>query len=104
MNKGGGMPQLRFNGDWDGDGRRDILRLDSDGWLSAAKGIEVKALLKKSPVDFDKTDIFKFNVNDKKDEGKIDAPDGMDIWEMNGDGKADLTLRWGDRVRVMISR
>ena len=104
MNKGGGMPQLRFNGDWDGDGRKDILRLDSDGWLSAARGMEVKALLKKSPVDFDKTDIFKFNVNIKKDDGKVDAPDGMDVWEFNGDGKADLTLRWGDRVRVMISR
>ena len=104
MNKGGGMPQLRFNGDWDGDGRKDILRLDSEGWLSAAKGIEVKALLKKAPVDFDKTDIFKINVNDKADEGKVDAPDGMDVWEFNGDGKADLMLRWGDRVRVMISR
>ncbi len=104
MNKGGGMPQLRFNGDWDGDGRKDILRLDSDGWLSAAKGITVKALLKQAPVEFDKTDIFKFNVNEVQENGKVNAPDGMDVWEVNGDGKADLTLRWGDRVRVMISR
>lgn len=104
MNKGGGMPQLRFNGDWDGDGRKDILRLDSDGWLSAARGIAVKALLKQAPVEFDKTDLFKFNVNERKDDGSTNAPDGLDVWEMNGDGKADLTLRWSDRVRVMISR
>ncbi|MCE9581317.1 MAG: hypothetical protein K8T20_02250 [Planctomycetes bacterium] len=104
MNKGGGMPQLRFNGDFDGDGRKDILRLDSDGWLSAAKGITVNTILKKAPVDFDKTDLFKFNIDDKGSDGKVNAPDGIDVWEVNGDGKADLVFRWSDRVKVLISR
>ena len=104
MNAGGGMPQLKFGSDFDGDGRRDIMRLDSDGWLSSARGITVKTLLKDNPVDYEKTDIFKLNVNDKDEDGKVDAPKGLDIYDLNGDGKADVMLRWGDRVRILVTR
>ena len=104
MNQGGGMPQLRFNGDFDGDGRKDVLRLDSDGWLSSAKGISVKALMKNKPVEFEKTDLFKFQINEKDNEGKPDPPRGVDVWDFNGDGKADLMFRWSDRLRILVSR
>jgi hypothetical protein len=104
LGKGGGMPQLKFNGDWDGDGRKDVLRLDSDGWLSAAKGISVKTLLKNAPVEFEKTDIFRINIDDRDEKGETDAPDGVEVWELNGDGKADVVLRWSARVKVLVTR
>ncbi|NUN47814.1 MAG: hypothetical protein HUU15_03170 [Candidatus Brocadiae bacterium] len=101
---GGGMPQLWFNGDWDGDGRKDILRLRSDGMLSAARGISVNTLLRKAPVDYEKTDLFRIGINDTDEKGEADPPAGVDIWEINGDGKADLVLRWSGRVRVLLTR
>jgi hypothetical protein len=104
ISAGGGTPRLVFRGDFDGDGRKDVLRLDSEGWLSAARGIASKTLLKDRPVDFDRTDLFKVQINDVDEAGKPDAPRDVAVWELNGDGKSDLVLRWSSRVKIMLSR
>lgn len=72
--------------------------------LSAARGISVNTLLRKAPVDYEKTDLFRIGINDTDEKGEADPPAGVDIWEINGDGKADLVLRWSGRVRVLLTR
>lgn len=91
-----GVPLVRFDGDFDGDGKRDMLvieeGLDNQSRLKVQRGQEAVGLLGKE-----------FSV-DEYILRSIEPPRGIDLVDLNGDGKADYVLRYNGRIEVNTSR
>lgn len=96
LEKGGrGLPHIYFSGDFDGDKRNDMVTMSGEGQLGIYRGREVKGLLHSSNIGFEKDEWFLKT---------LETPKAIEIRDFNRDGRSDLMLKYGSRVRIFLSR
>jgi hypothetical protein len=96
VEKGKGAPLARFDGDFDGDGRKDMLLArevgDDQCQLVVRRGKEAVGILGD---DFEKNEYILRT---------IEPPRGIILAELNADGRTDYILQYTDRVEVNTSK
>jgi hypothetical protein len=96
LEKGGrNLPLVSFSGDFDGDGRNDMLTTSGDGVLSIYRGKRAVGMVHRSEIGFEKGEYLRL---------KLEAPKWIDILDMNKDGKSDILLQYGSRAAVLLSK
>lgn len=96
LEKGGrNLPLVLFSGDFDADGRNDMLTMRGDGVLSVHRGKRVVGMVHRSEIGFEKDEYLRL---------ELDAPRWIDVLDMNKDGKSDLLLHYGSRAIVLLSK
>lgn len=96
VEKGKGTPLARFDGDFDGDGRKDMLLArevgDDQCELLVRRGQKAVGILGQP---FEKNEYIK---------RRIEPPRGIVLAELNGDGRTDYILQYTSRIEVNTSK
>ncbi|MBI3271926.1 MAG: VCBS repeat-containing protein [Planctomycetes bacterium] len=96
IEKGGrGLPHIYFSGDFDGDKRNDMVTLSGEGRLAVYRGREGVGLFHSSGLAYEKDEWFL---------AFPETPKGVEIRDFDKNGRADLLLKYGSRIRVLLSR
>ncbi len=88
-------PLAYFQGDFDGDGRRDLMVVNDRGGISVFRGIEKRFLFFKNGFGFDDEPHLTFD---------IEASNRFNLGDFNRDGRSDVVFWREDRVTLVLSR
>jgi VCBS repeat protein len=85
-------PLAYFQGDFDGDGRRDLMAVNEKGGISIYRGVVKKTLFWSSGFGFDDEPMATFDVP---------ASNRFNLGDFNRDGRSDVVF-WKDDVLTLI--
>ncbi len=96
VEKGRGAPLARFDGDFDGDGRKDMLLArevgDDQCQLLVRRGQKAVGILGE---EFEKNEYVLRT---------IEPPRGIVLADLNGDGRTDYILQYTNRIEINTSK
>lgn len=93
---GGEVPRTYFDGDFDQDGMLDMVTVSGQGRLAVYPGRKSFGLFSSGGFTFKKDELLLVPLKDN--------PRGLEVLDLNGDGKSDMLLRFTSRVEAMMSR
>ena len=95
VEKGGGIPHVHFEGDFDGDGKNDLMMIAGDSKLTVL------------PRRTEEERWWKTGVDYKKDEylfADVKPPKWVEIQDLNKDGRADLLVGYASDLHIYLSK
>ncbi len=90
------IPRIYFDGDFDGDGMLDMVTVSGQGRLGIYPGRKSFGIMHSGGFAYKKDELLLVNLKD--------APRGIDVRDLNGDGRSDFVLRHTSRLEVFLSR
>jgi hypothetical protein len=88
-------PLAYFQGDFDGDGRRDLMAVNEKGGISIYRGIAKKTLFWSSGFGFEEEPAVSFDLR---------ASNRFNLGDFNRDGRSDVIFWKEDKLTLLLSR
>ncbi len=93
---GSEIPRINFDGDFDHDGLLDMVTVSGQGRLAIYPGRKSYGIMHSGGFAFRKDEHLLVTLKDN--------PRSIDIADLNGDGRSDLSLRHTSRLEVFLSK
>lgn len=95
LEEGRTLPLVYFDGDFDGDGRLDLLSLIPEEGMRIYRGIRRGGFLRKSDFDFESKPFFQFS---------FPVSNALEMGDFNQDGRCDLAFFRNGELHLFLSQ